>query len=513
MTAVYDSWSKEQLIQRIRELDRKLDKNKATSSTKGSKADPAKRKLHKPFDFASHPKRKIALKFCYAGAHYNGLAFQTDYTPLPTVEGVLFEALAETRLIDPLAGFEGCEWSRCGRTDRGVSAAGQVISLYVRSALRSLDAAEATTRETRVDAFAPEDTATLPDAADSIIANPGEDVESPLALMDLDDEPRTSPPKPPKRDIEFHYVDMLNRVLPSTIRILAWSSVESSFDARFSCTFRHYKYFFDSSDLSIPLMQDAAARLVGEHDFRNLCKIDPSKQISNYHRLVTRAEVSYLDPSQNKQGLCVLDVVGNGFLYHQIRHIMAVLFLVGSKMEAPSIISALLNADPNQPNASYTDEEQNPPVVDRKPVYQMADGLPLVLWDCGYREDCVSWRSDGLDGPKRDERDVAAGSANLLHHLECTKQRSSIEAALQEHFILAARRYQEPRLPVDPISPGQGNGSNVLQIPLGGGVYKRTHKYVPLLERERNEHADVVNERWRVNKGVRSTRIELQEEE
>jgi len=336
-----------------------------------------------------------------------------------------------------------------------------------------------------------------------------DEAEGSLALMDLDDEPRPSPPIPAKRDIEFHYVDMLNRVLPSTIRILAWSPVDSTFDARFSCKFRHYKYFFDSSNLSIPLMQDAASRMVGEHDFRNLCKIDPSKQISNYHRLVTKAEVSYLDPSRgdgSEKRLCVLDVVGNGFLYHQIRHIMAILFLVGSGLEPPSVVTALLNADLNQPLSPFKDDEPTPPIVDHKPVYQMADGLPLVLWDCGYSDDSVSWKSDSFEGSKRDERDVAAGPASLLHHLECTRQRTSIEAALQEHFIEAASRYQEPSQPVDSTSTTQGVGSGVLQIPLGGGTYKRTHKYVPLLERERNEHVDVVNERWRLTKGVRSSR-------
>jgi hypothetical protein len=70
---------------------------------------------------------KITLKLCYFDSEYNGLAFQPEPTPFPTVEGILFGVLAQTWLVDPKAEFEGCRWERCERMDRGVSgAAGQV---------------------------------------------------------------------------------------------------------------------------------------------------------------------------------------------------------------------------------------------------------------------------------------------------------------------------------------------------------------------------------------------------
>jgi tRNA pseudouridine38/39 synthase len=49
--------------------------------------------------------RKVALKFCYSGSEYNGLAFQAEPTPFLTVEGVLFGVLAQTWLVDPKAGL------------------------------------------------------------------------------------------------------------------------------------------------------------------------------------------------------------------------------------------------------------------------------------------------------------------------------------------------------------------------------------------------------------------------
>jgi tRNA pseudouridine38/39 synthase len=81
----------------------------------------------KSHHFDGYVVRKVALKFCYSGSEYNGLAFQPEPTPFPTVEGVLFGVLAQTWLVDPKAEFEGCGWEHCERTDRGVNgAAGQV---------------------------------------------------------------------------------------------------------------------------------------------------------------------------------------------------------------------------------------------------------------------------------------------------------------------------------------------------------------------------------------------------
>jgi len=159
----YHNWTREDLIARLHQLE----SDPAPKHSKKDQAPP------EPFSFSSHPRRKIALKFCYAGSDYNGLAFQKDYTPLPTVEGVLFDALARTRLIDPDKGFEGCQWDRCGRTDRGVSAAGQVISLWVRSAIGLSQHSEARGE--------PETSTASPSSVDE----PADDMDLPL-MADLD---------------------------------------------------------------------------------------------------------------------------------------------------------------------------------------------------------------------------------------------------------------------------------------------------------------------------------------
>ncbi|KAF8968732.1 pseudouridine synthase [Flammula alnicola] len=413
----YAGWTRERLIERLMQLEANAQE--------------------KPFDFSKHPRRKIALKFCYSGWEYGGLAFQLGPTPLPTVENVLFDTLAKSRLVDAEAGFDGCGWEKCGRTDRGVSAAGQVVSLW-----------------------------------------------------------------------EHDYLAMLNRLLPDTIRVTAWSPVADSFSARFSCKYRHYKYFFSSLHLDIPRMQAAADRMVGEHDFRNLCKLDAQKQITSFRRKILRATVTPLDGEDGGNGVMhVFDLVGSAFLYHQVRHIMAVLFLVGSGLEPPSVVTELMNVEggvepPRSEDVQYA-------VVDRKPEYQMADALPLMLWECGYDESQLNWRTSGKLSAD-DGEPIVRG--DLYHQLQGIHTRSRVFAALDRHFMKAAEKHHPPPALTFPLKHGlkdleafkdKHERERVMNIPLGGGTFKRSLKYVPLLERKRLDTVEVMNERWRLGKGQR----------
>ena len=74
---------------------------------------------HSTFQLSNYKARLIALKFSYLGERYCGLARQkmTD----ETVEAYLEKAMVETNLISSI---EACEYSRCGRTDKGVHASG-----------------------------------------------------------------------------------------------------------------------------------------------------------------------------------------------------------------------------------------------------------------------------------------------------------------------------------------------------------------------------------------------------
>lgn len=79
------------------------------------------------------------------------------------------------------------------------------------------------------------------------------------------------------KDDELDYITMINRLLPSDIRVLGWAPVDAAFDSRFGCLSRKYHYYFSPAGLDIEKMQEACKLLIGTHDFRNFAKIDTNK--------------------------------------------------------------------------------------------------------------------------------------------------------------------------------------------------------------------------------------------
>ena len=120
-------------------------------------------------------------------------------------------------------------------------------------------------------------------------------------------------------------------------------------------------------------MKAGAEHLIGEHDFRNLCKMDVQNGVVNYKRRIHSVSVSVDTSNGHGFDMCQLTVVGQAFLWHQIRCIVAVLFLIGQGKEEPGVIKELL------------DIEKHP----CKPQYTMASELPLVLFECEY--DDLEW--------------------------------------------------------------------------------------------------------------------------
>ncbi|KZV72283.1 tRNA pseudouridine synthase [Peniophora sp. CONT] len=515
MSPDYSAYTREQLLARIKALEEAmpgvpLHLNAPTPLISSKKAPIGAAKLvasssklaqseAPPIDLKIHARRKIAIRFSYAGDEYNGLAHQTLPTPLPTVEGALFAAMAKARLIDPAGGFEACGWERSGRTDRGVSGAGNVVSVWVRSQLRDNPGegaweppgASEDTEKSEVLQEMSEAEGTLSD----------DDGLGAFADLDLDAAPaRTSIPDTPTHSRELRYAHMLNLILPPSIRIIAWSPVTSEFSARFSTLRRHYKYFFSPRGMDLDRMCEAAAKMTGEHDWRNLCRVDASKQLTSFRRRVFRADISKcsnLDSDLENpgvEGLYVFDLVGSGFLYNQVRHIMAVLFLVGSGLEPPSIIDALLNADASSPNP-----DPSVPLLERRPEYLMADALPLVLWDCAYKDEDVNWRSDaGID------EDDGPGAKSVHFQLSGALERAKIHTALDACFLAAAARFHPPQHDGLPLaSPSDVRGIGFANVLLGGGTNARVRRYVPLLERERRESVEEINRKWREGRGKR----------
>ena len=287
---------------------------------------------------------------------------------------------------------------------------------------------------------------------------------------------------------EIRYVYILNRVLPAEIRVLAWCPVDPAFSARFSCTSRTYKYFFPHGNLDLSRMLQAARALIGEHDFRNLCKMDVGNGVVTYHRCITAVDLaicrhesrtchmktettgSVPDDSVNSFSsqehaepdlivnkaventphidggfddsyeICELTITGQAFLWHQIRCIVAVLFLIGQGRENPSVISELL------------DVECHP----CKPQYTMAAEFPLVLYDCAYDNDDIAWQYD------------ADSSTDTVRSMQAVWTQHSVRAAMLRRMLSELGRSGQHQ--TDCLVPGT-----------------RSRTYKPLFERERCE--------------------------
>lgn len=75
--------------------------------------------------------RHVALEIFYDGEKYSGLAENVGQDSDQSIERALFTALQKCQFI---TSRESAHYSRCGRTDKGVSAAGQVVALHLKSA-------------------------------------------------------------------------------------------------------------------------------------------------------------------------------------------------------------------------------------------------------------------------------------------------------------------------------------------------------------------------------------------
>lgn len=119
------------------------------------------------------------------------------------------------------------------------------------------------------------------------------------------------------RVFELDYCGLLNRCLPDDIRAVAWCPVTPSFSARFSATFRVYRYFFVKRNLDIEAMATAAQKLVGEHDFRNFAKLDVLN-VSNFRRNVFSAQILLFQACTGdpKAEVYMLEIKGIAFLWH-----------------------------------------------------------------------------------------------------------------------------------------------------------------------------------------------------
>ncbi|KAL4965946.1 pseudouridine synthase DEG1 [Aspergillus stella-maris] len=576
----YKTWSTSSLIDRISELERQLQSQNAAYSSP-SPNGPTTKSKHDPANITSSPApsklskrtpakmdptkyvfRHIALKFAYLGQRYQGLEHANgNTTPLPTIEEEMWKALRRTRLIFPtdmtegemgaggmvddrkkvrdpdvpfILSWEGCEYSKAGRTDRGVSAFGQVIGVRVRSA-----------RKKRV-------------AQELKLEGEGAKVTGEESTLKTEEDEQWD-------DIadELPYISLLNKALPEDIRVLAWCPhLPEGWDARFSCRERHYKYFFTqpafspmpgplgllprggSSEppkyrdgwLDIDAMREAAKYYEGVHDFRNFCKVDTSKQIENFERIVYRSEIELLDPKTNPLGylsrpefqrsadpatvaeesqgsspansqVYVFNLQGSAFLWHQVRHMIGILFLVGQGLESPSAVRELL------------DVTEHP----RKPMYEMASDAPLVLWNCVYPAEGSETREDAMEwvyaGDRRQTKSAFVkgsgkfGGGGVVEDLWAVwRQRKMDEILAGSLLDLVLHQGDQSDIQDNDIRNFEKERQvKVDKVFRGGEGALANGKYIPLMQKRKMDTVEVQNARYIAAK-QRKTEREAQAE-
>lgn len=114
----------EKLLKRVQELEQEVQRLKEQTNNKDSNIREnysGTGKAKRAFDFSAHGRRHVALRIAYLGWGYQGFASQENTNN--TIEEKLFEALTKTRLVESR---QTSNYHRCGRTDKGVSAFGQV---------------------------------------------------------------------------------------------------------------------------------------------------------------------------------------------------------------------------------------------------------------------------------------------------------------------------------------------------------------------------------------------------
>ena len=144
------------------------------------------------------------------------------------------------------------------------------------------------------------------------------------------------------------FSDILNNLLPSTIRILESIEVKDSWHACYSAMYRHYRYVINNSKLTNVFinnwswhryqkvldevsMSNASKRMIGEHDFFAFQK-------SGSKRKNSITKIKNID-IKRIQDLILVDIKATGFLYGMVRLIVGQLVLVGENKISPEIFT------------------------------------------------------------------------------------------------------------------------------------------------------------------------------
>jgi len=178
----------------------------------------------------------------------------------------------------------------------------------------------------------------------------------------------------------------VNKMCAPAIAIRSAEWAEPDFDARFSATWRCYRYHIWNDPapnpllstvcwhvpqpLDLLLMQAAVSPLIGEQDFTSFCrkpKVPDDQPPASLVRIVHDICWQRVDDSP----MLRLQITGSAFCHQMVRSLTATMVEVGLHRLTPADVHAILHAR------------------DRSIAGQVAPPYGLVLWEVGY--DGVRW--------------------------------------------------------------------------------------------------------------------------
>jgi tRNA pseudouridine38-40 synthase len=249
----------------------------------------------KPARSLRRKKRKVALFVAYDGSRYHGMQVNKG---VATIEGEVLAALVRCSLIpdDSRDTQTSIQWCRAARTDKGVSAACQCLSLRLACELSG--------------------------------------------------------------QLDESIIDGLNEELPRDIAVIAILRTTASFSSRVDCHRRTYEYVFPvrvlggangverredgrDGDARIARLNELLGQYVGTHCFANFTEgLESSDEASKRYMIRVAASEPFLAPD-GATYLTAVVLRGQSFVIYQIRKMVGLALAVFSGAAPPEAIQVV----------------------------------------------------------------------------------------------------------------------------------------------------------------------------
>ncbi|XP_026665387.2 tRNA pseudouridine synthase A 1 isoform X1 [Phoenix dactylifera] len=155
----------------------------------------------------------------------------------------------------------------------------------------------------------------------------------------------------------------MNGLLPPEIRVREISPALPEFHARFSTKSKTYHYKIYNNPIMDPFlslyayhsahkfnpasMREAAAYFVGKHDFSSFANASHNDRLPDPVKEIFRFDI-------NEMGAVLqLEVEGTGFLYRQVRNMVALLLQIGREALPPNVVPKILAAQDRRELAKF----------------------------------------------------------------------------------------------------------------------------------------------------------------